>query len=155
MIYYIYIYIYQDLVRQFNSREVLFDRDQTDYSMLGTMVKSFEPFANLWKTAGDWVSNKESWLKGRFDEIDPLYCEGEVQGGIRLMFKTIRTLKENEETKPIVPIAEQIKKELEEFKPYLPLVTGLRNAGMRDRHWKAISEKCEVEVGPEMEGDYI
>jgi len=144
----------QDLVREFNSREILFDRDQTDYSNLGTMIKTFEPYSNLWKTAGDWVNNKEAWLDGSFDDIDPRYCEGEVTGGIRLLFKTIRTMKEDEDLKNIVGIAEQIKTELEEFKPYLPLVTGLRNEGMRERHWQQISEKCSVTVGPEMDGGF-
>jgi dynein heavy chain, axonemal len=144
----------QDLVRQFNSREVLFDRDQTDYSNLNTMIKTFEPYNNLWKTAGDWVNNKEAWLKGNFEEIDPRYCENEVTNGIRLLFKTIRTLKENEETKSISGIAEQIKQELEEFKPNLPLVTGLRNDGMRARHWEQISSKCGVAVGPGMDGGF-
>lgn len=35
-------------------------KDQTDYSNLQTMIKTFEPYNNLWKTAGDWVSNKEA-----------------------------------------------------------------------------------------------
>ena len=144
----------QDLVRLYNSREVLFDRDQTDYSNLQTMIKTFEPYNNLWKTAGDWVSNKEAWLQGAFNEIDPRYCENEVTNGIRLLFKTIRTLKENEETKSICGIAEQIKTELEEFKPNLPLVTGLRNEGMRQRHWEQISEKSGVQVGPGMDGGF-
>ena len=144
----------QDLVRLYNSREVLFDRDQTDYSNLQTMIKTFEPYNNLWKTAGDWVSNKEAWLSGPFDEIDPRYCENEVTNGIRLLFKTIRTLKEGEDTKAICEIAEQIKTELEEFKPNLPLVTGLRNEGMRSRHWEQISEKSGVQVGPGMDGGF-
>ena len=24
------------------------------------MIKTFEPYNNLWKTAGDWVNNKEA-----------------------------------------------------------------------------------------------
>lgn len=40
----------------------------------------------------------------------------------------------------IISIAEQIKAELTEFKPNLPLITALRNPGMRDRHWSSISE---------------
>jgi dynein heavy chain len=146
----------QDLVRLFNAREVLFDRDQTDYSNLGTMVKAFEPYANLWKTAGDWKNNKEAWLHGNFQEIDPRYCENEVTGGIRLLFKTIRALKSDEnkadEMKVICSIAELIKTELEEFKPNLPLVVGLRNEGMRERHWQQLSEIAKAEVGPDMEG---
>ena len=58
----------------------------------------------------------------------------EVTPGIKLMFKTIRNLKESEETKQICTIAEQIREELEEFKPNIPLVVALRNEGMRERH---------------------
>jgi dynein heavy chain len=142
----------KDMVRLFNSREVLFERDPTDYSALGSMVKTFEPYANLWKTAGDWVKNRESWLHGNFEEINQRYAENEVTGGIRVLFKTIRALKEDEDKKAIVSIAEKIKTELEEFKPYLPLIIGLRNDGIRERHWEQISAKCGVHVGPDMEG---
>ena len=64
-------------------------------------------------------------MSGNFEDIDPRSCESEVTGGNRLLFKTIRSLKGNEDMKAIVSIADQIKSELEEFKPNLPLVTGL------------------------------
>ncbi|EER16690.1 axonemal dynein heavy chain, putative, partial [Perkinsus marinus ATCC 50983] len=66
------------------------------------------------------------------------------------MFKTIRKLKEDPKLDSVCAIAEQIKEELEEFKPYVPVVVGLRNGGMRDRHWKMISDKIGRTVGPTM-----
>jgi len=144
----------QELARLYNSRDALFDRDQYDYAAIGTMIKSFEPYSNLWKTAGDWVNNKKAWLDGSFDNIDPRHCENEVTGGIRILFKTIRALRESEDSKAICAIAEQIKAELEEFKPNLPLIIGLRNEGMRERHWEQVSNKCKVEVGPDMAGGF-
>lgn len=58
----------------------------------------------------------------------------------------------------IISIADQIKKELEEFKPNLPLIVGLRSQGMRQRQVGQISAmateksggETEVEVSPVM-----
>jgi dynein heavy chain len=45
-------------------------------------------------------------------------------------------------------IAESIKGEIDEFKPFVPLAVALRNEGMKERHWQAISEKVGFEVKP-------
>ncbi|CAD7932621.1 unnamed protein product [Amoebophrya sp. A25] len=170
--------------KEFQAREILFDptKEPTDYSSLGELIKQFEPYQNLWKTAGDWVENRRAWMNGNFNDIDSKKAEEEVLSGIKLMFKTVRMFQTMEskqkedmqewnmehpdeefpeailELSGIISIAEAIKGELEEFKPNLPLIVGLRNPGMRDRHWKQISEMAsettgrEVSVSPEMDG---
>ena len=45
-------------------------------------------------------------------------------------------------------IAESIKGEVEEFKPFVPLALSLRTQGMKERHWEAISNKVGFEVKP-------
>lgn len=35
-------------------------------------------------------------------------------------------------------MAQEIKKQIEEFRPYIPLIQGLRNPGMRNRHWELV-----------------
>ena len=35
-------------------------------------------------------------------------------------------------------VAQEIKKQIEEFKPFIPLIQGLRNQGMRNRHWEKV-----------------
>ncbi len=45
-------------------------------------------------------------------------------------------------------IAESIKNEVEEFKPFVPLALALRTEGMKERHWNAISEKVGFKVEP-------
>jgi len=37
-------------------------------------------------------------------------------------------------------IAKIIKAEVDEFKPKVPLMVALRKAGMKDRHWKMVSD---------------
>lgn len=36
-------------------------------------------------------------------------------------------------------VASEIKEKIEEFRPYIPLIQGLRNPGMRNRHWELVS----------------
>jgi dynein heavy chain len=37
---------------------------------------------------------------------------------------------------------------MDEFKPKVPLLVALRNRGMNERHWTAISNKAGKEVKP-------
>jgi hypothetical protein len=39
----------------------------------------------------------------------------------------------------VFEVAEEVKKQIEEFKPFIPLIQGLRNPGMRQRHWELVS----------------
>lgn len=48
----------------------------------------------------------------------------------------------------ILKIVEQVKGQLEEFKPKVPLMVALRKQGMKDRHWQNISDKMGKEVKP-------
>ena len=46
----------------------------------------------------------------------------------------------------------QIKEEIEAFKPYIPLIQGLRNPGMRLRHWEDLKDQtgeARVHLYPE------
>lgn len=49
----------------------------------------------------------------------------------------------------IFDIADQMKKKIDAFKPIVPLAVALRKDGMKERHWKAISDASGVEVYPD------
>ena len=59
----------QAQVKLFNSRESLFENDVTDYEQLNQIQKSFEPYANLWQTAKDWLELSETWMQGKFIDL--------------------------------------------------------------------------------------
>lgn len=42
----------------------------------------------------------------------------------------------------------EIRGKIEEFRPYIPLIQGLRNPGMRNRHWEMLSEEIKINVRP-------
>jgi len=45
-------------------------------------------------------------------------------------------------------VAVQIKNEIEDFKPNIPLIQALRNPGMRNRHWEMLTEELKLPVRP-------
>jgi dynein heavy chain len=42
-----------------------------------------------------------------------------------------------------------MKKQIDQFKPVVPLAVALRKDGMKDRHWKAITEGSGIEIYPD------
>lgn len=48
----------------------------------------------------------------------------------------------------ITKIAENMKKNIDEFKPYVPLAVALRKEGMKDRHWDQISDRVKFDIRP-------
>lgn len=45
-------------------------------------------------------------------------------------------------------VATEIRGKIEDFRPYIPLIQGLRNPGMKSRHWEMLSERMQMKVKP-------
>lgn len=43
-------------------------------------------------------------------------------------------------------VADVIHGRIEEFRPYIPLIQGLRNPGMRSHHWEILSDRIQMKV---------
>ena len=126
--------------KKFRSRTVLFGKDPDDYEQLGAITKAFAPYAALWSTAAVWLKRKEEWYNGTFLEIDADELEAIVNDSFKIMFKSARTFK-TDGVEGCASIAMQLKGEIEEFKPFVPVVKALRGAGVRDRHWEDLTNK--------------
>ena len=48
----------------------------------------------------------------------------------------------------MLAVAQDYKNRVEDFKPYIPLIQGLRNQGMRIRHWDMLSEELGFNIRP-------
>jgi dynein heavy chain len=48
-------------------------------------------------------------------------------------------------------IAEGVKFQIDEFRPKVPLLSALRKGGLRDRHWKQISDRVGFHVYPDVD----
>ncbi|TYZ63897.1 hypothetical protein PybrP1_001177 [[Pythium] brassicae (nom. inval.)] len=129
----------------FNSRETLFGRDVTSYDALALAKKSFEPYNQLWATSHSWLQSRKRWIQGSFmdmsaDEVEKLVES--YSAAIQKAFKFFSTSGNDACTK----IAETVKEQILVFKPYVPLITALRNPGMRPRHWAELSRNIGFEL---------
>ncbi|EFC47930.1 hypothetical protein NAEGRDRAFT_78559 [Naegleria gruberi] len=136
---------FQDRARKNNQKEILFGMDITEHTQLNAIVKQFQPYADLWLTVDNYFAWEESWSKEPFENLDAPKIEEEVKAAEKAMLKCMKQFKEIPE---IRKISETIKKKVEEFTPYIPLVLALRNPGMRQRHWQSISNDIGIEIIP-------
>jgi dynein heavy chain len=136
--------------RKFNSRESLFDKDQTDYSKIGRMIKEFEPYLNLWRYIHNWTEGIYKWNIGPWEQVDAIGAQNFVEDGSRILGQVARTFKDKD---PLtynnqISLAETYKKQIDEFKPKVPLLVALRSEGMQERHWKEISKRTGKYIDP-------
>ncbi|TPX59753.1 hypothetical protein SpCBS45565_g07659 [Spizellomyces sp. 'palustris'] len=136
----------QNLVALFNSRERLFNLEVTHYDEVTQLGKDFEPYKSLWLAANDWTKWRNQWLNGSFLDLNAEEVEKNLMNGWRTMFKSIKHFKNQP---GCLAVATQMKDEMDEFKPYLPLIQALRNPGMRDRHWERLSEELNMKIRPD------
>jgi dynein heavy chain len=136
----------QNLANLFNSREKLFNLEPKKYDEVGVLLKDFEPYKNLWLTAHDWSKWRDQWMLGNFTALDADTVEKSLMNALRSSMKAIKQFKN-----ALGPMeaANKIKDEMEDFKPYLPLIQALRNPGMRDRHWDRLSEELGMRLMPD------
>jgi len=48
----------------------------------------------------------------------------------------------------VLAVTQHYRQKVEDFKPYIPLIQGLRNQGMRIRHWDQLSEDVGFNIRP-------
>jgi len=133
------------LAKKFQSREILFGLEQTDYDRVQRLAKEFERYEQLWMSADDWYKWNKSWMEDPFETLQPAQMETDLSEAIRNVFKASKAFAEVPEIKAV---ADEVKAQMEKFKPIMPLVTALRNPGLRERHWDKLSQDCNFEVRP-------
>ncbi|XP_055888364.1 dynein axonemal heavy chain 1-like isoform X4 [Biomphalaria glabrata] len=135
----------QDLAQLYNSREKLFKLKPTNYSRIGKIMKEFEPFRKLWITTSEWVRWHESWLTDPMSSINAEELERTVTESWKTMQKSVRYFSN---IPAVQEVANNIKSNIEDFKPYVPLIQGLTNPGLRQRHWDILSEEIGMKLKP-------
>ncbi|XP_070190635.1 dynein axonemal heavy chain 1-like isoform X2 [Littorina saxatilis] len=135
----------QQLAVTYNNRERLFGMPVTNYDKLSKLAKDFEPYRNLWVTVSDWLRWQESWMNDPLTSINAEEVENNVLTAYKTMHKSVKLFSE---IPTVQEVATEIKGMIEDFRPYIPLIQGLRNPGMRNRHWENLSEELGFPVRP-------
>ncbi|XP_010777133.1 dynein heavy chain 1, axonemal-like [Notothenia coriiceps] len=135
----------QTMAQTYNTRERLFGIPVTNYDRLQKLVKDFQPFTDLWTTTSDWMRWHESWLNDPLSSIDSEQLERNVTDVHKTMNKCVKHFKD-------IPgcqmVASAICMKIVDFQPYIPLIQGLRNPGMKNRHWEILSDRIQMKVKP-------
>lgn len=117
-----------ELAELYASREAIFGLNTTEYPLLATVQKNFEPVRNLWLTCADFSRNLPEWMDGPFPALDPERVATDSEKWFKASAKLMKVL-----IGPPGEVVRELRKKLEKFLEYIPLVTALRNPGLRDR----------------------
>ncbi|XP_038005283.1 dynein heavy chain 1, axonemal [Motacilla alba alba] len=133
----------QETAVLYNNRERLFGIRVTDYSGLNKMLKDFQPYYDLWTTVSDWIKWNESWMNDSLLKIEAEELEKNVNDSVKTMQRCVKQFKDSPDCQSV---AMDFRDKMTDFKQYVPLIQGLRNPGMRSRHWEMLSEQVKADV---------
>ncbi|KAJ3092439.1 Dynein heavy chain 3, axonemal [Quaeritorhiza haematococci] len=135
-----------DTTRKINIEEELLDWEKTPFTKYQETVDFLDPYKKLWETAGTFQAEYGKWMNGPFLELNAEEIEESVGNMWRTIFKLIKTF-----TDQPVPrkVAESVKNKLDKFKAHMPLISILRNPGLRERHWEQMGNIVGQPIAPD------
>ena len=118
-------------------------RYQDFQRVLGLEVAQFEELRNLkeeleirlnmWRGLKDWSGLIETWVNGRFSEINPEEIMSKAEYYTNIVRRAQKKLPGN-------LILDELKSSVFDFKDAMPVITALRNKHLKEHHWKDIKE---------------
>ena len=140
----------QDKSMVFMSRQTIFGETVTEYDVLASAQKNFAPYLDLWTCVEKWTKYRDEWMSSSLNNLDAEAIDKEANTMFKTLVKVCRTF-ENQGGSMAgqLKVGNQIRDEVNEFRPVLPLLIALRTPGMEDRHWETLSEKVGQKVFPD------
>ncbi|KAJ1562895.1 Dynein heavy chain 7, axonemal, partial [Nowakowskiella sp. JEL0078] len=121
-----------ECTRRINIEEELLEWEKTPFSQYGQSLELLDPYRKLWETTATIQTEYSKWMNGPFKDLNAEEVDESVGTMWRLMFKLTKTFSEQPVPRKV---AESCKNKLDKFKAHLPLISILRNPGLRPRHW--------------------
>jgi len=138
----------EEEARTFNAREILFGKECTQYDELKDVSKAFEPYASMWTMVDLWLHSQKTWLGDAFLSLDAQQIDTDTTTIFRALTKCEKAF-DAAQLAGCGAVVKEILHQVNGFRPHVPLITALRQQGMRDRHWANLSDKLGVEVKPD------
>jgi dynein heavy chain len=102
-------------------------------------------------TMAQWNKNDDDWLNGDWHTLNAGEMEMEFENNMKVVNQVFRYFREREQYKEIFEVAQNLKSQIDKFKPYVPLAVSLRKDGMAERHWAEITKNVGFQVEPKEE----
>jgi dynein heavy chain len=124
-------------ITNFNREETLIGWDLTKFPGLQSTIDLLAPFLTLYQISVDFQKFYQSWMSGPFLGLNAETVEAEVTSMWRNIYKICLAF----DTQQVpLDLAKITKEQIEKFKVHLPLISTLCNPGLRERHWRDISQ---------------
>jgi len=133
----------EQTARLYNTREVMFGREVTDYGRVAELKKTFDPYFVLWPNVDNWARMRQSIQEKPMVQLNADQIAKDLQGIFTALHKSVKTFKGGPAS--VLQIATDMKNEVVEMRDHLPLLTALLNPGMKQRHWVKLSEALGFE----------
>ena len=135
----------QERAKVCNSREVNFNREQTDFSMLQNMAKEFNPFYLIWTSIETFQTKSAEFKKIPLQKLNGLDVEEMNDTVKKHLFQSIKILKEMDGFNDLIKTAETFREKSIEFEKTAELAVALTTQGLQDRHWNELKEKTGID----------
>ena len=97
------------------------------------MAKEFKAYYDLWTNVDLWKRSYHGWLHDPLEEVNAGDVENTVDAAAKAIAGCVRFFRDKEDQRKILTIAEEMRTNIEEFKPEVPVLMALRTEGMKDR----------------------
>eukprot|EP01028_Stygiella_incarcerata_P002288 TRINITY_DN1424_c1_g1_i1.p1 TRINITY_DN1424_c1_g1~~TRINITY_DN1424_c1_g1_i1.p1 ORF type:complete len:2631 (-),score=647.35 TRINITY_DN1424_c1_g1_i1:5218-13110(-) len=149
----------------FNEQESMLNRMRSSFLQIQDARKVLEPYEKIWALVQEGYVHIDEWMNGNYRTFVPDEIEKEVGNVWRGAMKLLKTLPEDdmESARFVLTV---LKERYDKFKEDMPQFLIFANPGMRDRHWKVMSDKLKIHIHPSAQvtfsdvlrlqlGDYI
>ena len=120
-----------------NEEQSLLSWEATKFPLLQQLLNQKESYDSLWRTTFHFHTQHEIWYHGPFQSLDAEAISEEVESMWRTIFKLTKTFSDQIMSRRV---AEYVKDRIERFRQYLPVLQCICNPGLRERHWKQLSD---------------
>ena len=87
--------IAEERSKVFNFRENLLNVPESAYKELKDTLRVFEPFYDLWDSAEKWLSHKENWNNGAFQDLNAEDVETTVTALLKNLAKSAKSFEKS------------------------------------------------------------
>jgi dynein heavy chain len=123
-----------------------------DYPVIEELKTQIKPYENLWNLVAEFEQKmNKDWVSGALKTLVPEEIESDYKRMSTLCKRLINIFESNKLPKPL-KIAQNMKKDFDDFKKYVPIIKALCNPGLQARHIEEIFQTINF---PPPEGEEL
>ena len=130
--------------KEINEKERKFELEMTNYGVIDEWLQELLPYKVFWKVRSDWSKTHRQL------ETYPLCKFHEIDAKLEQSIWELETLLGDPHAEPIRAKCESLRKEIENYERYSPLIETSSFGIFRDEHWDLLSERTGLGIKPHL-----